>query len=1111
MEPGFRRGVFPFLVAVLGLTLACAALQAQVFVASISGTVKDASGGVVPNASVSIKNTNTGLTRELQTDQNGYYHASGLPLGLYEVRASFAGFKTEVRTGIHLTVERGAVVDFELPVGQGREEIVVRGEAPQVNTTSPALGELVDEKRVRQLPLNGRDLTQLALLQPGVLLSRGSTRDINVGFGAKLSVSGSRPNQNLFVIDGTDANDALNNTPAGAPGQVTGVETIKEFRVSTNTMSAEFGRVAGGTFNIVTKSGTNELHGSAFWFLRNDNLDARNFFDAQKPEFKRNQFGFALGGPILRDKTHFFGSYEGLRERKGITGVAFVPGRAIRSATPGPTGTLITFPGAVAGGPTQTARIATSIVPFLNLFPAPNGPEIVTDGDNRLAQVATFRGVTKRFANEDFLTVRLDHRFSNSDTLFGRYLFSDSEFLLGRFYPDFPNLDVNRRQTVTLGETHVFSGTVVNELRFGFNRTTPAELVPAPPTDLSLIRGRVFGELRVTGRNRIPALTELGTDRTNPKLFFQNLYQVSDTLFMNRGRHGLKVGFLVERFQNNGNSESRTRGRVEFRDVRDFILDAIDSRAGRGIEGATVTSDFARGYRQTLAGFYFQDDVRVLPRFTVFAGVRWEFVTTPQEVNGKVSNQTNAFDPRAQLIVGDPRFASGSTLCCRPLFDNPTRRNFAPRLGLAWDIRGTGKTVLRSGFGLFYEQPLFNVYRNPIFRSLPFVLRARVNVPDADGPGPARPNSVTSLPVNPNIFVATGQQDTEAFQFALRRTYVMQYNLNLQQNLGWDTIVTLAYVGSRGINLFGQGDTNIRRFLPATGAFAPTPPPNPNFARVRTVFQGFSSWYNALQVGVVKHPTHGLTFQGAYTFSRCLDERSGSGGRQEYLFGQARAFDPFNRFFDKGLCDFHVQHNFVLNAIYELPFGPGGRFGSGLSGAAARIVEGWQIAGVLNLASGIPFTPFVDGDPDGDGTDDNTARPDLVGNPNTGTCANGFPVRTPPCWFNDTALRFPAGIRGTLGRNVLLGPPLKTFDFSVVKTTRVTERFRVEFRAEFFNLFNHTNFIPPQNSEDGARVFNADRTRDLSGATIQALGFGLDHPGTSTTSREIQFALKFIF
>ncbi|MEE8606893.1 MAG: TonB-dependent receptor [Nitrospiraceae bacterium] len=1124
----------PTLLLLLAITLTWGQVQAQTIGGSISGTVKDPSGAVVPGADVTIKNVDTGLERQLQTDKRGYYRASGLTLGSYEVRVEAEGFQTGVRTGISLTVERGAVVNITLQVGAREEEVIVTGEAPFVDTTSATMGELVGEEKVRALPLNLRDITQLTLLQPAVIQSRGSTRDINVGFGMKVSVAGSRPNQNLFLMDGTDANDALNNTPAGAPGALTGVETIKEFRVLTNTMSAEYGRVAGGVFNIVTKSGTNDVHGSVFWFHRNDNFDARNFFDAELPEFRRNQFGFTLGGPIVQDKTHFFGSYEGLREEKGITQDAFVPSMTIRNALPG---TDITFPPRPGRfdptdplGDLRIITLSPNVSPILNLYPFPTGPEIIDPDSGLTTHVAEFSGIIDRFANEDFLTVRIDHRFSDSDNLFGRYLFTDSEFLLPVLFPDFPNLDVNRRQIFTLGETHVFSPTVLNEFRFGINRSTPAELVPDPPSNYQLLQGQVLGSIRVRSRRGISALTEVGTDRTNPKLFFNNTFQFSDNLSINRGRHSFKLGVLAERFQFNGDSQSRTRGRLEFRSLIQLVDDDP-----RRIEGASATSDFARGYRQSLFGFYFQDDIRITPRFTLFAGIRWEFVTTPTEHHGRVSNITEIGTATSQIIVDDQRFADPTAdppiQCCRPLFD-PEERQLAPRLGLAWDIFGTGKTVLRSGFGLFYEQPLFHVYRNPIFRTLPLVERKRVNADDWPVP-----DTVAGFPLPTSIFASGGGgQDTELFQFDLSPTYVMQYNLNLQQDIGWNTIVSLAYVGSRGVNLFGQGDTNLvlpcgdpsvlALQCPAPGQDFPTFEAdgtpidvgdagdflrNPDFGRIRTIFQGFNSWYNAATVGFVKHPSHGLSFQGSYTFSKCLDERSGSGGRQEQRFGQARAFDPFNRSLDKARCDFDVKHNFVGNHVYDLPFGPGKTFGSDLTGAAARIVEGWQLGGILTLASGVPFNPFIGGDPDFDGSDDGVSRPNLVGDPNSGTCGpNGPPVGTPDCWFNPEAFdpTLP-GFRGNLGRNFLTGPDLASYDFSLVKKTNINERVYVEFRAEFFNIFNRANFNPPVNTDDGAQIFSEDDMPgdppDFTGAAITARSI------TSTTSREIQFAIRIVF
>ncbi len=454
-------------------------------------------------------------------------------------------------------------------------------------------------------------------------------------------------------------------------------------------------------------------------------------------------------------------------------------------------------------------------------------------------------------------------------------------------------------------------------------------------------------------------------------------------------------------------------------------------------------------------------------------------------------------------MVADERFADipadFPVACCRELFDNPTPRNVAPRIGLAWQVPGSKSTVLRAGFGIFHEQPLFHVYRNPIFRSLPFVERSRINADDWPG-GP----TVASLPLDGSIFSSPGGgQDTEALQHDLNSTYVIQYNLNVQQELGGNAVLTAAYVGSRGVNLMGRGDTNLAvpEFLPDGSAFFPTSDRrNQNFDRVMTNFQGFNSWYNAAQLGVVKRGAPGLTLQGAYTFSRCLDERSGSVGRQEQRFGQARTFDPFARGRDRALCDFHVGHNLSLNHLYELPFG------RNLNGFAGVLGKGWHVSSIVNLASGVPFTPFVEGDPDGDGSDANGARPDLIGDPLQGSCPNGAPTGTPECWFNPTAFGFaPEGTRGNLGRNTLLGPGLALYDLAFLKRARLRDGLDLELRAEFFNLFNRTNLNPPSNSEDGARIFSEEGDLDPTGATIT------ERSGTSTTSREIQFGIRIHF
>lgn len=1012
--------------------------NAQVITGTILGNVTDESKARLPGVTIGIKNLDIGETRSVTTDSSGNYRVPGLSLGRYEVRAELEGFQPKLRTGIALTVGREAVVNFALGLAKLTEAIVVQGEAPVVNTTESEVSYLVDEKSIRSLPLNGRDFASLILLQPGVVLSRASVNSADVGNGMKISVAGARPNENLFTLDGTDYNDALNNTPGSAQGSMTGVETIKEFQVLTNTMSAEYGRASGGVFNVVTKSGTNDFHGSLFEFHRSDVLDSKNFFDLEKPHFRRNQFGGSFGGPIARDKIFFFGSYEGLRDIKDITTVAFVPDDDARN-------------GVLFG------KVADTVKGYLALYPVANGPRIL-DSKGKPTGVAIFNGVNRRNSVQNFGMVRVDQNVSDRDSAFVRFLHDASTIGEPVNYPLFPNVIRNKKDVATFEERHMFSSAALNELRLGLNRSRPIEDInPVDPhTDIAFVAGKPFGSIDVTG------LTEIGTDRTNPKQFFMDQYQFTDNYEFFKGSHTFKTGVTFDRFRYDGNSETRSRGRLRFRGLKEFL-----SGTARTFELAKPGSDFVRNYRQNLIGAYAQDDWKVAQRLMVNAGLRWEFVTDPTEEHGKISNLRNFSD--SAVTVGSP------------LFKNNSRKNIAPRLGFAWDVNGNGKTAVHGGYGIFYDQPLFARWRNPIFRSLPYVDRARVSNP--------------KLPVDPTKVVVSGPSDSEAFVYDLKKVYRTQYNLNIQRDLGFhDTVVTLGYTGSRGHNLLGQGDVNIavpQKQADGTDFFPPgSTRRNPNFGVVRAIMQGFRSEYDGLNFGLMKRRTGRLQFQVSYTYGDSKDNRSGAGGRQEFANGQARTFDPYDFDKDWGRSDFAVRHSLSINGSYDLPLGKG------------RLREGWQINVIGAYSSGIPFSPLVAGDPDRDATDENVARPNLVPGCHPNIVPGG---RTPNHWFNVDCFAFPTpGTRGNAGRNILTGPDFRTVDLALVKSTPIAAGYQAQLRVEVFNVFNRANFDIPSNSADGEYIFDDQGNRVPGAGKLTSLCNGCD-------GRSWQLALRVVF
>jgi outer membrane receptor protein involved in Fe transport len=1025
--------------------------------ANLSGIVQDSSGAVVAGVSVTARTVATNQTRRTQSDDRGRYAFPNLEIGQQEVTAEFVGFQT-ARLVVELTVGQNAQIDITLQLGAIAESVDVSGGAPllAVETRSSTYGQLVTREQVENLPLNGRDFSQLILLQPGTVQARSDQGDILTGKGMKVSVHGARTAQNAYMLDGTDILDALGRSAASAQGLVSGIESVQEFTVLTNTYAAEYGRAAGGVFNIATRSGTNAFHGSLFEFFRDAALDAKNFFDVEKPPFTRNQYGASGGGPILRDRLFFFGAFEGLRDRLGFTVVEPVPSVAARRGAFLPAG----------------ATINPAVLPYLQLMPLPTI-------DNPTGEKAIFQGQFNQRSNLDTYNSRGDFVLSPNASIFGRYTQNDSDlqFINAELFPAFPDQGQNNQKFFTLGENQVLSQSRVNSFRYAFNRTAPSE-EPALPNgfeELAFIPGEIVGDILISGYRRF------GSDRNTPRRFFQNMHQLADDLTSVWGDHTLKVGANIQRFDIEGDSASRNRGEFTINTFSDFLQGRSRDFSGLG----PGQNDTFRHHRQWMFGFYGQDDWRAHTNLTLNLGLRYEFVTTPNEVDGKITNVRSVLDPTSTLGP--------------PLFKNPTLKNFAPRVGFAYVpsattgwigklVGGSSATSIRGGFGIYYDPLLYPVYGNMTFKHLPFFKQVRIqNAPF--------PN------VYPLLASGQGLIDTFAIEFDPKSTYVMQYNVNVQRAISSKLVITTGYVGSRGANLWREADFNTAIPLTPDGTrFAPVATPqrrNPNFSNIRLKVADGDSSYNAFLLGV--QARLGRAFQGqlSYTLSKSVDDQSSSLGRTEFANGQARTVDPYNKSLNRGLSDFDVRHNLSVNFSYELPLGPGRAFGSNATGLVRSLLAGWQVNGIFSAQSGIPVTPIFTFDQDRDATTDNEQRPDLAPG-----VTNITPVSRTQL-FDPNVFVLPAvGSRGTVGRNTITGPGLVTFDPSLTKSffLNQAQTRAAQLRIEIFNAFNRTNFAIP--SVANLTIFNSPTERNETAGQITQ---------TSTPGRQVQLALRLSF
>ncbi len=994
------------IAAILLVSLAIAgAVQGQTTGAGVEGTITNPEGVILSKANLRLRNTKTGAVLNLTTDDTGRFRAPLLPPGEYELSISAEDF---VRAGeailerIQLAVGDDARLNLAVSVepGSHKGQVVAR-----INLSSGALSGLVDDRVIRDLPLNGRSFQQLALLQPGVTLSRSSGADVIGGRMPKITVNGARPEMGSFLLDGTDINDVYDKTPGSTAGVLLGVEAIREFRVMTNSYSAEFGRAAGGVVHAVTRSGENSFHGSVFEFLRNSRLDARNFFDPANspiPPFKRNQFGGALGGPIRRNQTFFFATFESLVERLGITGVTAVPDvDARRGILPG-----------------RTVELHSSIPRYLELFPLPNGESL----GGGVAQYLYSRSQpTVEYLGQG----RIDHRISAKDSLFGRYTLSAGK--VDRQPANKPPLAITeektRNQYVTLEYQHVYSASTVNTARLGFNRSVQEadnRRTTAIPASLSFVPGEPFGFFTING-----VVSEVAGDWRLPRLDFLNNYQWESNLLVVRGVHTFKVGFKGQRIQYNSYYFTPRGGFLTFANLENFL------------RGVVMNADVAlpsmvdpdRGFRQSLWGLYAQDDLRLKPNFTLNLGVRYELATVPTEVNGKLSSLRRVTD--AAVTVGGP------------WYENPSLWNVAPRVGLAWDPFRDGKTAIRSGFGIFHDQILSKYILFPGTISPPFTQRIAI----ANAPFP---NIVANLSA-----AALARPPLHSMSFELQSPYLMHFNFAAQRSLGatWD--ITAAYAGSRGLHLIRVADANLSPEVMVNGQKVYQPQlgrRNPSFAGIWQRVTDARSYHDALQLTANKRLPGGLRTQVSYTFSRTIDDAAGS-YTQDFNNTPSYGLDWYDRRIDHGLSPFHAKHNLTFHWTYNLP-----SLGQGQSWMRAAL-RGWQLNNITTLQSGHPFTVLLGFNRSGNLNTSFSAheRPNVKPG-YSGNAILGGPDRY---WDVNAFVLPPVNQRGNLGRNSLIGPGLAAVDVSLNRSFQPREGWSVQFRAEVFNLPNHPSFATP--------------------------------------------------
>jgi hypothetical protein len=1027
---------------------------AQGTTGTISGTITDAQRAVVPGVSILVTQVDTGAQRTQVSDEHGRYRVLDLPPGTYQVRAELSGFQTVVRNQLTVAIGKDTLVDISMNVGGLSEQVTVTGETSAVSIGSTTAGGVVTTQQIAELPLNGRSFLQLATLTPGVITSRATAKDFTGGFSnTQLSIGGARPEQTGFLMDGTNIADVSDKAPSSLSGVLLGVDTVQEFNVQTHGYSAEFGRAAGGVMSTVTKSGTNQIHGSAFEFHRDDALDSRNFFatsDAQP--FQRDQFGGTIGGPVVTNKLFYFGSYEQLRDRNSVTQIGVLPDAAAHQ-------------GIVNGVNVGVNPIAK---PYLDLlFPLPNGAEL---GNGTAQNTFSAQDPT----DEHFAVTKFDYNLSRSDNLMVRWSRDDSKERISQPHPDFFEHTTAYTRYFTAQDQHLFSSNLLNVFRFAANRTartddlTPDGIEGGIPQSLYFSTDPHFGAIDITG------VSTAGSIATTPVNYTQDIFEFSDTMSWNKGNHVFKAGTDLQNYHFNGTSYSRYGGTFRFRTVQEFLTlhRSATAQADR-FTGNLPGTDTYRQMRQWYDAFFVQDSWRVADTLTLDYGLRYDFVTTPKELSGKVAGLLSLDDLNTSAIGVTPG---------TPMFNNPSYKSFAPRLGVAWNPLGDKKSTVKAGFGLFYQPLTTSFYRGTTFRIYPYFAGVDIRQPTVFGPALI---PVLEAGVNPS----TVQKRSEFIYYDEKQPYTDQWHVHFDRDLGHSAVAGVGYIGSKGHNLPFYGDPNTTPSEYVNGVKQLVPGATlryPAWGRIRTRINVARSTYQGVTASVTKRYANNWQGQVSYTYGNSHDNWSGGQiGGSDFDNGAGSATDWWDPNYEWGPSSFDVHHTLVLNATYVFPFF------ADKQGVAGALLKGWQVGGVAQFSTGLPFTPLENYDQVGDGQSDvGLQKPNVNGTVN-------YP-KTAAQWFDPSAFTEPApGVFGNAGRNSLRGPALKVMDLSLFKNQRLGNRYAMQFRLEAFNALNWVNLGFPD-----FNIFNAAGVRNPTAGQITS---------TSTPARQIQLGIKFLF